>query len=85
VTLFRNWPSRLTVRRRKWRLQLRGRQTLLCSIIGPDGYPLLKTGPGKNGVFCSNLELSAITATRKENPVLTDRRPELYAAAVKKI
>ena len=26
---------------------------------------------------------SAITTIRKENPVLTDRRPELYAASVK--
>jgi hypothetical protein len=56
----------------------------LSSIIGPDGHPLLKKGPGENGVFFTNIETSAITATRKENPVLTDRRPKLYSAPVKK-
>lgn len=56
----------------------------LSSMIGPDGYPLLKKGPGEDGVFCANVEISAITATRKENPVLRDRRPELYSAPVKK-
>ena len=55
----------------------------LSSITGPDGHTLLKKGPGEEGVFFANVETSVITAVRKENPVLTDRRPELYTAAVK--
>ncbi len=56
----------------------------LSSISGPDGHPLLKKGSGEEGVFIADVDTSAITLVRKENPVLTDRRPELYAAPVEK-
>jgi 5-aminopentanamidase len=57
----------------------------LSSIIGPDGNPLLEGGPDEDGVFFANVESSAITAIRKENPVLADRRPQLYSAPPKVI
>jgi len=56
----------------------------LSAIIGPDGHPLLEKGPDEEGVSFATVEASAITAVRKENPVLMDRRPELYATPVKK-
>ena len=56
----------------------------LSSITGPDGNPLLKKGPGEEGVFFADVEISTISTTRKENPVLRDRRPEIYATPVKR-
>jgi len=56
----------------------------LSSIIGPDGHPLLSMDPGEEGVFLTDVETSTVTTVRKENPVLADRRPELYADPVKK-
>jgi predicted amidohydrolase len=57
----------------------------LSAIIGPDGYPLLEGGSDEEGVFLTNIEPSVIAAVRKENPVLEDRRPELYSAPILKI
>jgi 5-aminopentanamidase len=57
----------------------------LSSIIGPDGNELLRASSTEDGVFFANVEPAANTAVRKENPVLLDRRPELYAAPVKKV
>jgi predicted amidohydrolase len=56
----------------------------LSSIIGPDGHSILKKGPDEDGVFFADVKISAITTVRKKNPVLADRRPELYADPVKK-
>jgi predicted amidohydrolase len=55
----------------------------LSSVTGPDGHTLLRKGPGEEGVFFADVKISAIKTVRKENPVLTDRRPELYTAPVK--
>ena len=57
----------------------------LSAIIGLDGYPLLEGGSDEEGVFLTNIEPSVIAAVRKENPVLEDRRPELYSAPILKI
>ena len=54
----------------------------LSSVAGPDGHTILRKGPGEEGVFFANIDISAITTVRKKNPVLADRRPELYAAPV---
>jgi len=57
----------------------------LSSIIGPDGHPLLEMGPNEDGVFFANVDPSAIAAVSEENPILVDRRPQLYSAPVLKI
>jgi predicted amidohydrolase len=55
----------------------------LSSITGPDGHTLLRKRADEEGVFFTNVKISAIKTIREENPILTDRRPELYTAPIK--
>ena len=54
----------------------------LSSIVGPDGYPLLEGGSDEEKIFFTDIEASVVKTVRKENPVLEDRRPELYSAPI---
>ena len=56
----------------------------LSCIVGPDGQDLARAGTGP-ALLLADIDLSAISKGRKDNPYLTDRRPELYAAPVKPV
>ena len=56
----------------------------LSCIVGPDGQDLARAGTGPALLF-ADIDPAAISRGRKENPYLTDRRPELYAAPVKRV
>ncbi|MGD9287412.1 MAG: carbon-nitrogen hydrolase family protein [Desulfobacterales bacterium] len=55
------------------------------SIVGPDGYPVLTGGCDEEKIFLADVEASVVKTVRKENPVLEDRRPELYSAPIQTI
>jgi len=54
----------------------------LSCIVGPDGQDLARAGTGPD-LLLADIDLSAISRSRKENPYFIDRNPELYAAPVK--
>ena len=56
----------------------------LSCIVGPDGQDLARAGTGPD-LLLADIDLSAISRSRKENPYLIDRNPELYAAPVKPV
>jgi predicted amidohydrolase len=56
----------------------------LSCIVGPDGQDLARAGTGPALLF-ADIDLSVISRSRKENPYLIDRNPELYAAPVKPV
>lgn len=51
-------------------------------IVAPDGEGLARAGHDETLLF-ANVDPSAYEASRKENPYLADRRPELYRALVR--
>ena len=53
----------------------------LSCIVGPDGRALARAGR-RPGLLCAGIDTSAIAASRRLNPYLRDRRPELYAGPV---
>jgi len=56
----------------------------LSCIVGPDGQDLARAGTGPD-LLLADIDLSTISRSRKENPYLIDRNPELYAAPVKPV
>ena len=56
----------------------------LSGIVGPDGQDLARAGTGPALLF-ADIDPSAISRGRTENPYLTDRRPALYAAPVQRV
>jgi len=56
----------------------------LSCIVGPDGQDLARAGTGPD-LLLADIDLSAISRSRKENPYFIDRNPELYAAPVKPV
>lgn len=56
----------------------------LSCIVGPDGQDLARARTGPALLF-ADIDRSAISRSRKENPYLTDRHPEIYAAPVKRV
>jgi predicted amidohydrolase len=56
----------------------------LSCIVGPDGQDLARAGTGP-ALLLADIDLSAISRSRKENPYLIDRNPGLYAAPVKPV
>jgi 5-aminopentanamidase len=56
----------------------------LSCIVGPDGQDLARAGTGAD-LLLADIDLSAISRSRKENPYFIDRNPELYAAPVKPV
>lgn len=55
----------------------------LSCIVGPDGKDIARAGTGQS-LLIADIDLSAIPKGRKSNPYLSGRRPELYAARVKR-
>lgn len=51
-------------------------------VVAPDGEGLARAGHDETLLFAS-IDTAAYEACRKENPYLTDRRPELYGALVR--
>jgi predicted amidohydrolase len=51
------------------------------TVAGPDGLITAQAGTGA-GMLFAEIDPSVIAAERKDNPVLADRRPDLYGAAV---
>ncbi|MBW2409500.1 MAG: carbon-nitrogen hydrolase family protein [Deltaproteobacteria bacterium] len=51
-------------------------------IVGPDGEDVVRAG-SKQGIFVADIDATAITSARKNNPILADLRTELYTARVK--
>jgi len=51
------------------------------TVAGPDGLIAAQAGTGVEMLF-AEIDPSAIVEERKDNPVLADRRPELYGPAV---
>ena len=49
----------------------------LSCIVGPDGKDQVRAGTD-HGLFLANIDKADIFASRKINPYLADRRPELY-------
>lgn len=49
----------------------------LSCVVGPDGADLARAGRGEELIF-ADLDRDAIEASRRHNPHLADRRPELY-------
>ncbi len=52
-------------------------------IIGPDGEYVVRAGSAE-GIFIADIDSTAIAASRRANPILTDLRPELYTSQVRK-
>lgn len=52
-------------------------------IIGPDGEDIVRAGSAE-GIFIADVDSTAIAASRRDNPILTDLRAELYTSRVKK-
>jgi predicted amidohydrolase len=51
-------------------------------IVGPDGEDVVRAG-SKEGIFIADIDSSAISSARKNNPILADLRTELYTCRVK--
>lgn len=56
----------------------------LSCIVGPDGKDIARAGTGPALLF-ADIDPSAIPKGRKSNPYLSDRRPDLYTAPVKRV
>jgi predicted amidohydrolase len=56
----------------------------LSCIVGPDGKDLARAGVGAELIF-AEIDPAAIPKGREANPYLADRRPDLYAAGVKRV
>ncbi len=55
----------------------------LSGIVDPEGRDLARAGTGP-ALLLADIDLAAIPKGRKANPYLSDRRPGLYAAPVKR-
>jgi len=53
----------------------------LSCVIGPDGDEIIRAAADEALLF-ADIDRAAIAKARRENPVLTDRRPELYSRSV---
>jgi predicted amidohydrolase len=53
----------------------------LSCVIGPDGRELARAGR-RPALLVAEVDIAAPAASRRLNPYLTDRRPELYASPV---
>lgn len=51
----------------------------LSCVVGPDGVDIARAGRGEE-LIVADLDKAALLRSRKLNPYLTDRRPELYGA-----
>lgn len=49
----------------------------LSCVVGPDGVDLARAGRGEELIF-ADIDKTALARSRKLNPYLRDRRPELY-------
>lgn len=49
----------------------------LSCVVGPDGSDLARAGRGEDLIF-ADLDVHLMAESRRRNPYLTDRRPELY-------
>lgn len=49
----------------------------LSCMAGPDGADVVRAGRGEE-LLVARLDRDALTASRRDNPFLADRRPELY-------
>ena len=50
-------------------------------VAGPDGSDLARAGRGEE-LILADLDLKRLSASRRDNTYLADRRPELYGALV---
>lgn len=50
----------------------------LACVVGPDGVDIARAGRGEEMIF-ADLDKAALARSRKLNPYLKDRRPELYS------
>jgi predicted amidohydrolase len=48
-------------------------------VVGPDGVDLARAGTGEE-LLVADVDPAALHASRRANPYLADRRPDLYAA-----
>jgi predicted amidohydrolase len=51
-------------------------------LVGPDGRDILRAGESAE-LLIADVDRQAIASARETNPVLEDRRPDLYAMPVK--
>jgi predicted amidohydrolase len=49
----------------------------LSCVVGPDGIDRVRAGPDEELVF-TDIDIAEIELSRRDNPYLQDRRPELY-------
>ena len=54
----------------------------LSCVAGPDGLDLARAGEGEEMIL-ADLDPAALAASRRLNPHLKDRRPDLYADIAK--
>lgn len=53
----------------------------LSGIVGPDGHELVRAGANEE-LLVADIEPATVAAVRAENPILTERRPEIYAGPI---
>lgn len=51
-------------------------------LVGPDGHDIVRAGKSEE-LLIADVDKFAIAAARETNPVLKDRRPDLYAKPIK--
>jgi 5-aminopentanamidase len=53
----------------------------LSSIVGPDGHELARAGKNEE-LLVADIDPATVAAVRKNNPILAERRPELYSRPI---
>lgn len=53
----------------------------LSSIAGPDGHELARAGKDEE-LLVADIDPATVAAVRKNNPILAERRPELYSRPI---
>ena len=53
----------------------------LSSIVGPDGHELARAGKDEE-LLVADIDPTTVAAVRKNNPILAERRPELYSRPI---
>ena len=67
--------------------QIAEADTVYCGrscLVGPDGKEILRAGKSTE-LLIADVDSQAIASARETNPVLNDRRPDLYAKPVKTV
>jgi predicted amidohydrolase len=53
----------------------------LSGIVGPDGHEIARAGKNEE-LLAADIDPATVAAVRKSNPILAERRPQLYARPI---